>query len=206
MLLAFDFDGTLVHSKRMCLWVVKQAFRKYNFNFNYRTIEPQFGPPIETAIKNLIGHKNKQLINQIETEVGRLKVAEGIKMISLRCRPEFLSKLAEQHLLVLRTNADRRSTIKFLKQQHIYHFWKKIIASEDALGRDKSKVLKYFKQSFHQPMVYVGDMRSDIKAAQAVKACSIAIRGFETVKMLRSVKPDFLIQRLNQIPKILRKL
>ena len=144
------------------------------------------------------------LISQIDAEVGRLKTTEGIKMISLRCRPEFLSKLAERHLLALRTNADRSSTIKFLKQQHIYHFWKKIITSEDLFGRNKIKTLRYFKQYFHQPMVYVGDMRSDIKAAQVVKARSVAICGFETAKMLRSAKPDFLIRRLNQLPKILR--
>jgi len=204
MVLVFDFDGTIVDSKKMNLFVFEKSFKKYGFSFNCSQIEPHFGPSAKKVIEELIGKKNQKINKKIEKEVDFLKKTVGLKMMRLRAEPAFFQKLKKHHCLILRTNADRASTIKYLRIHKIFNLWQKIITPEDKLGQSKIKTLQYLKDRFKRPIVYIGDMKSDIKSARTAGVVSVAIAGWEKEKNLRKAKPDFLINRLNKLPKILK--
>jgi pyrophosphatase PpaX len=55
--------------------------------------------------------------------------------------------------------------------------------------------------------VYVGDTPEDLQMARAAGVCAIAVLGpFPTEKKLRAEKPDFLLEKLEQLPELLRRL
>jgi phosphoglycolate phosphatase-like HAD superfamily hydrolase len=55
--------------------------------------------------------------------------------------------------------------------------------------------------------VYVGDTPEDLQMARAAGVCAIAVLGpFPTEKKLRAEKPDYLLEKLEQLPELLREL
>ncbi len=58
-----------------------------------------------------------------------------------------------------------------------------------------------------QESVYVGDTPEDLQMARAAGVCAIAVLGpFPTEKKLRAEKPDFLLEKLEELPGLLRAL
>jgi phosphoglycolate phosphatase-like HAD superfamily hydrolase len=55
--------------------------------------------------------------------------------------------------------------------------------------------------------IYVGDTPEDLEMARAVGMRAIAILGpFPTEKRLRAAKPEFLLERLGDLPALLERL
>ncbi len=55
--------------------------------------------------------------------------------------------------------------------------------------------------------VYVGDTPEDLQMARAAGVCAIAVLGpFPTEKKLRAEKPDYLLEKLEQLPELLQEL
>ena len=206
MTLFFDFDGTLVHSKKIWLFTFKKALRKHGFKFKYQEIEPYLGPTVKGVLERLIDKKDKKLTEKITKEVYDLRNKIGIEL-KLRSQPSLLKRLASLYTLILRTNSDYASTSKFLKRHKIFNLWKMIITPEKKIGRSKIKALKFIKNRFKPPFIYLADMRDDIRAAKTVRIETIALSGgWEKEKDLKKENPNFLIKRLNSLPKILEKI
>ena len=204
MTLIFDFDGTIVRSKRMCFLAFNRALKKHGYQLSKKKIMASFGPPAEGVIKNLLGIRNRKLIRAITDEVAQYKQTKGINQMFLKEKPHFFKKLSEQHDLILRTNADKDSTYRFLQKHNIFSVWREIVTPKDPQGKNKVLTLKYFKKKYDSPFIYVGDMSTDILAARKAKMPVIAISGWESMNLLKKFKPDFLIRRLSSIRRIIK--
>ena len=122
-----------------------------------------------------------------------------------------LAQLARGHRLGLVTSGDRNRVTRQLREYRLTQIFHARVCGGDTANKKPhpEPLLKALSKMKVDPLecVYVGDTPEDLQMARAAGVCAIAVLGpFPTEKKLRAEKPDFLLEKLEQLPELLRQL
>jgi HAD superfamily hydrolase (TIGR01509 family) len=122
-----------------------------------------------------------------------------------------LGQLNKRHTLGLVSSGDRDRVSRQLREFRLTRVFRTRVLGGDT--REKKphpaplqKALKEMKAEARD-CVYVGDTPEDVEMARAAGVRAIAVLGpFPTEKRLRAVRPEILLNGLEELPALLREL
>lgn len=196
----FDFDGTLVNSKEIAVSILNQLAAKHNF----KKVGKQDIKYLRTLsilercrFLNLPFYKVPWIVLEsralYKSYIQKLLLFDGIKSM--------LEELQNQgfDLAVLSSNSE--SNIRTFLQKNQIESFKTIFTSSNIFGKDAviKRFLKTHKLSNSQ-VIYVGDELRDIIACRKSGIGVIWVSwGYDSIEALREVKPDFIVNRPEEI-------
>lgn len=200
----FDFDGTLVDSKEIAVSIFNQLAEKYSFkkvdkeDINYlRTLSI-----LERCrFLNLPFYKVPWIVLEsralYKSYIQKLLLFDGIK--------NMLEELKNQgfNLVVLSSNSE--SNIRTFLQKNQPDTFNTIYTSSNIFGKDTviKRFLKTYKLNSSQ-VIYVGDELRDIIACRKSSVEVIWVSwGYDSIEAVRRAKPDFIINKPEEILKVL---
>lgn len=204
MLVVFDFDGTLVDSKKEIFDIVNSLAQKYH--------RPKLSmDEFETNVSNL----NILLLFRYRIwpwEVFRY-IKEGramfkAKVKDLRLFPQakkVLSALHSKYKFGILTHNRRENVLELFKREGIDSFFDFIFETRRIRGkvRELRKIIKESKFD-RKNIIYVGDEVADVQACKQVGIKVIAVSwGFSKKKDLQKAKPDYLVNSFNEIESVI---
>ena len=195
----FDFDGTIADTYEDILNIVKD-FKKYEYReVDFKEIR-DYGTRYLVKRSGIPFWKIPKLIYQVTS---KLKKRDNIKLF-----PEILDvfkKLSENYNLgIVSSNSEENIRI-ILKKYKIENLFEFIYSDSSLFG--KHLVLKRMCKKYkinQDNVIYVGDEDRDIIAAKKVKIKIIAVTwGFNSEKLLKKEKPDYLVNNPKDILEII---
>lgn len=135
---------------------------------------------------------------KMEKNVENFKAFDGM-------RETLMSFYEKKYRLGILTSNSKENVEKFLKKNKLEYF-NFIYHGSSLFGKDKMlrKMLKEQKINKDET-IYVGDEDRDIEAAKKVGLKSAAVTwGFNSKKLLKSAKPDYLIDKPSELIKLVK--
>lgn len=199
-LIFFDFDGTIADSLEVAVTVLQE-------------IAPILNMPIPTR-EQVMDWKTKGIVELMQlTGVSLLQIPKIVKVAreSFEKKTEFVPIIAgiaevihffqkkgyEMH--IISTNAEKN--IRFILEKYQITAFSAIhtpsaLFGKDAVIRKISKKLGFAPQNTYM----IGDEVRDIEAAQKAGVQSVAVTwGFNHHKLLLAAKPNFLIEKVEDL-------
>ncbi|MGV3587006.1 MAG: HAD hydrolase-like protein [Adhaeribacter sp.] len=201
--IAFDFDGTLVHSQDAFILVYNQLAEKYRL----RIMEPNTIPYLRTlSIKERCRYMNLPLykIPFFTTEFLKLYQAAIPNISLIAGMPPVLRELQNQgyQLAIISTNSEKNIR-QFLHHNQL-DLVSSVFCSTNLFGKDKviGKFLKAYKL-MPAEVLYVGDEHRDIIACRKNKVKVVWVSwGYDVPESLGNDQPDFVANTPADILKI----
>jgi phosphoglycolate phosphatase len=197
MNLIFDFDGTICDSSNELLNIANRYLKENNLpQFSLQNVRSE---GIEKLFKKIKFPKYKIPFfvvrgrRQINTKIPHLKSFKGIKRV--------LKRLTAKHSLGILTSNSEENVKKFLKSNNMSSIFGYVVSENNLFGKDRSlkKIIKKYKMD-PKTTVYIGDEVRDIKAAKNAGIKSVAVTwGIESKKILKSAKPDGIVENINNL-------
>ncbi len=199
-LLVFDFDGTIVDSKKVIYRSVKKVLRKYIVKIPkdlpnklgdkpLRKLLLEFGFSKENSIR--IAKEVK--LDYIEN-VSKIKAVKGLNSIrNIKIRKILLTNNSLEYVKAVLKNTG----IDFFDEVHTGDYFENKIDEFNKIVR---------KGGFSKKeILYVGDKPIDVKVARKV-GCKVVIMAnkasWSTKSEIKRAKPDFILKDLREIAKI----
>jgi len=203
----FDWDGTLIDSFHADSQAYLALFRELGLNWGLEELEKHYSPDWY-AVYRAAGIPSDRW-----DDADRIWRAYYVKHPShlMAGARQVLQRLAQRHRLGLVTSGDRERVTRQLRKFALTRMFRARVCGGDT--REKKPhpaplllaLRKMHLQAEH--CVYVGDTPEDIQMARAVGMLAIAVLGpFPTEKRLRAAKPEFLLESLQELPRLLRRL
>lgn len=203
----FDFDGTIVDSMPL----IKRIINRYADVFGFDQITGKQMQVIrnekpQDALKNLHVPLYKlpffvtKVRNQLHKEIASVKLHKGIK--------ETIVRLKESgYTLGILTSNSQENVKEFLSKYdlNIFDF---IYSGGSIFGKHKilQSILKT-RELKNKEVLYVGDETRDIEAARKVGITIVSVSwGFNTKRILSTLKPDYIIDNANDLYAIITRL
>lgn len=198
----FDFDGTIANTLPILIEVAEQ-WAVTEMPLTVELVEELRGMPAQHALKRvgiplrkvptLVTRGRKELISRLADAKPFSGMLDVIKELSKTCT-----------LYVMSSNSDDNIN-HFLKSYGVYKYFKSVHGNVSVFG--KTKVLKKIIKSENldkSRSIYVGDEVRDIEAAHKIdlKVASVTW-GYNNKKILSQYKPDFLIERPQDLLKVI---
>lgn len=201
--LVFDFDGTIADTESEFIRIFNQLAQKHKFlkitednRETFRELAPlKFFQEAKIPIWKLpvlMLEGKRELQKTIEV----VNPSKGVK--------EQLIKLRNNgHTLHILTSNSKENVIKFLEKNEMMVF-DLIHTGSSVFGKDKHILSLIKKNSLNKKDVwYVGDEIRDIEATKKAGVKMIAVTwGYGSKKSLAKYKPDFLIDKPEELLKI----
>lgn len=203
-LLIFDFDGTLVDTRKSVVETITEILARHGYKTNKRFLKALGDGPLEEILRIVVRKKGE--IGEIAKDIGydRIKKDREVKANAglLRIKDMGIPR-------VILTNSISYSAKNILKYLKI-RFFREIYGAEH-LESKESRMRHTIRKHRVKPeeVIYVDDKPVGIKMARKVGCVSVAISNkasWSTRKELIAAKPDFIISNLGEIKEIVRKL
>jgi HAD superfamily hydrolase (TIGR01509 family) len=203
----FDWDGTLINSYHADSQAYLGMFRELGLNWGLEELELHYSPDWYTVYRAAGIPKEHwdKADNLWRIHYARYpaKLVSGARSV--------LQRLARRHTLGLVTSGDRARVTRQLRQFSLTGTFRARVCGGDTTEKKPHpaplrKALQQLKLEPDQ-CVYVGDTPEDLAMAGAVGMRAIAFLGpFPTEKRLRAAKPEYLLKKLTDLPRLLESL
>ena len=179
--IVFDFDGTLVDTKRAYIEMMGRAFDKFNLKIKSEDVAKTLVPTIRGTIERLLMRTKRyeaQLVSSLEEEtiellsslwVQHLKVDDDII--------ELLEKLRENNCkLYLASNSHSSFVLPALKKLKLKQYFVEIITLDSGLEskRDMLVAVAHNSGIKVQDLTYIGDTIMDVELADSL-GCKLIV-------------------------------
>jgi pyrophosphatase PpaX len=203
----FDWDGTLIDSYHADSQAYLAMFRELGLNWGMEELDKHYSPDWYTV------YRAAGIPQERWSDADRLWRAYYVKHPShlMTGARQVLRHLARRHTLGLVTSGDRERVTKQLRKFALTRMFRARVCGGDTQEKKPHPAplqlaLRQMKMEV-KDCVYVGDTAEDVAMARAVGMTAIAVLGpFPTEKRLRAAKPEFLLESLRELPKVLVRL
>ena len=203
----FDWDGTLLDSYHADSQAFLAMFRALGVNWGLPELERHYSPDWY-AVYRAAGIPAERWDEA--NRVWRQFYAKHPSKLMAPAR-KVLALLNKRHRLGLVSSGDRDRVSRQLREFRLTRIFRTRVLGGDTEEKKPHpapllKALKEMKADA-QDCVYVGDTPEDVEMARAAGVRAIAVLGpFPTEKRLRAVRPEILLQGLEELPHALREL
>lgn len=203
----FDWDGTLLDSYHADSQAFLAMFRALGVHWGLKELEAHYSPDWY-AVYRAAGIPEARWDDA--NRVWREFYAKHPSKLMGATR-KVLAQLNGRHKLGLVSSGDRDRVARQLREFRLTRVFRTRVLGGDTVEKKPHpapllKALKEMKADARD-CVYVGDTPEDVEMARAAGVRAIAVLGpFPTEKRLRAVKPEILLERLEQLPAALRQL
>jgi phosphoglycolate phosphatase len=203
MLIIFDYDGTLTNTFEFNYRVIKKYLKTQNIKFNKKDfIWIGSKNPFERFKQ--FGLTTKQ-INDLIFDLEKESIAKDSSTLRYAGIKNLIKKISKEHKVMVISSNTGKVIKHFLKNNKMTKYITEIQGAE----KEKSKVIKLKKiiKKYKQDAIYIADSAGDVIEARQAKVKSVAVSwGFTPLKILKLVKPNYLVNKPEQILKIIDKL
>jgi pyrophosphatase PpaX len=203
----FDWDGTLLDSYQADSQAFLAMFRAMGVNWGLEELERHYSPDWY-AVYRAAGIPEDRWDKA--NRVWRAFYAKHPSKLMTATR-RVLAQLARRHELGLVSSGDRDRVNRQLREFGLTRMFRTRVLGGDT-GEKKPhpapllKALREMKAEARD-CVYVGDTPEDVEMARAAGVRAIAVLGpFPTEKRLRAMRPEILLNSLQELPKALLEL
>jgi phosphoglycolate phosphatase len=203
-IIIFDFDGTIADSMGSFFNILNRLAKE----FGYRKVE-------KNKIEELRNKKTEEFLKHLKIPLLKLSFIVNRVLLELNKEIEFLKPIKgvkktlsvlknKGYILCILTSNSKDNVNLFLKK-HGFCLFKFIYSGSSVFG--KTDVLRKVLKEHHlqsDEVIYVGDETRDIEAAKKAKVKAVAVTwGFNTRKILKKFKPNYIINKPNELLNIL---
>jgi len=203
----FDWDGTLINSYHADSQAYLGMFREFGLGWGLKELEIHYSPDWYTVYRAAGIPKEHW---QKADDLWRLHYAKHPSKLVSGAR-RVLQQLGRHHILGLVTSGDRVRVSRQLREFALTRTFRARVCGGDTPEKKPhpAPLLMALGQLKLEPeqCIYVGDTPEDLAMAGAVGMRAVAVLGpFPTEKRLRAAKPEFLLERLQDLPRLLKSL
>ena len=203
----FDWDGTLLDSYHADSQAYPEMFRRVGLTWGLQELAANYSPDWYVV------YRAAGIPKERWGEADRLWRACYTKHPS-KLMPgtrRILRRLGARYRLGLVTSGDRQRVCRQLRVFGLTRLFRARVCggdTEEKKPHPAPLLLALHKMKLRaEECVYVGDTPEDLAMAGAVGMRAIAVLGtFPTEKRLRAAKPEFLLERLRELPALLDEL
>jgi HAD superfamily hydrolase (TIGR01509 family) len=203
----FDWDGTLINSYHADSQAYLGMFRELGLTWGLAELELHYSPDWYSVYRAAgIPKSHWDRAN----DLWRIHYAKHPSKLVSGTR-KVLERLSRRHALGLVTSGDRARVTRQLREFRLTRVFRARVCGGDTPEKKPHPAplllaLKKMKLPV-QECVYVGDTPEDLGMARAAGMRAIAVLGpFPTEKRLRAAKPEFLLEKLEDLPPLIEKL
>jgi len=203
----FDWDGTLIDSYHADTSAYLAMFKEMGINWGLDELEKHYSPNwYEVYRAARLPRKRWEAADRAwRTHYAkhRPKLITGVRRV--------LARVASAHYLGLVTSGDRDRVTRQLREFRLTTLFAARVCSGDTQRKKPHPeplrlALRKMKLD-PSACVYVGDAPQDVEMARRAGVRAIGVLGpFPTEKRLRAAKPEFLLDSLEELPDVLKKL
>lgn len=221
-LAVFDFDETLVQSKKMFDNVNRTAMKKLNLSFTEDIVQNTFtiaqteyigwGKDLNEQIHIFQTKFNDTVVQLCNKEefLNQVKFYNGMR--------EVIKQIAKTDFaLAIASSRDLYSILKFLKKERMLSYFDMVQATEGGKHfKDKPhpQIVNYISQEIGIPLensVMIGDTSGDINMGKSagMKTIGIGYGKYTSAKKMKEYHPNKIIQStddIKNIPEIIKSL
>ena len=203
----FDWDGTLLDSYHADSQAFLAMFRAMGVNWGLDELEQHYSPDWYAV------YRAAKIPKERWDEADRVWRAFYAKHPSklMTATRKVLGQLNKRHTLGLVSSGDRDRVSRQLREFRLTRVFRTRVLGGDTKEKKPHpapllKALREMKAEARD-CVYVGDTPEDVEMARAAGVRAIAVLGpFPTEKRLRAIRPEILLEGLEELPALLREL
>jgi len=201
-LLIFDFDGTIVDSKKIYYSIISKDVSKFGYSLAYIDKEIDKGMNVSETLKDMGFPWYKRMVIEIKIMFEIMRNARKVK----KCKDvESLRFISIKKILV--SNSFSMFVDSVLRHAKIREYFSEVYGSEHF--DDKAVFIKgYLRRNRinKKECFYIGDRAADVKVARRAGVKSVAISNkcsWDSRQEILKESPDFLLDSIKEIKNII---
>lgn len=211
-LIVFDIDGTLAETDDYYVEKAAVLLRKLLPFVSRDSMEKFVRPPImagETIVHGIYRFLDMLGLDKLLSKAhSKISVKGDYNYREVEGMQQTLRALSGKYKIGIITSGGYHSTQAFLKKYELKEIVSYVISAEDCqfIKPHPMPLLKIAEAANVLPekCLLVGDTIFDILCAKRAGGYAAAVKtGFDTVKLLKAHKPDFLLNSVTELPGIL---
>ncbi len=203
----FDWDGTLLNSYEADTAAYLAMFRKMGIPWGIEELEQHYSPNWYLVYRAAKLPRSRW---DDADRAWREQYAHHKPRLLAGAR-RVLTRLRTRHELGLVTSGDRERVARQLREFRLTEVFAARVCGGDTLRKkphpEPLRLALRHMELEARHCLYVGDAPEDLEMARRAGVRAIAVLGpFPTEKRLRSAKPEFLLESIEELPDALERL